>query len=112
MAHDLKNNLLDSFYYESFLPPLWQTLFHEGNRANHLLFPDDTSASSETEAAALTPEDEERLCAAVLAILTSNDVSKMREVVTELKGCQRSVLFRLYLRFLGRYREHFKRRLN
>ena len=109
MARDLKSNLLDSYNYESFLPPLWQTVFHEANRANHILFPETEGA---TTTVPLTPEDEERITDAVVAILSSHDVTNMREIITELKGFERQVLFRLYLRFIARYREHFKSRLN
>ena len=109
MARDLKNNLFDAFYYESFLPPLWQTVFHEANRANHILFPD---ADGTVAMPALTEADEERITEAVVDILTSHDVTRMRSIIGELKGYERQVLFRLYLRFLARYRAHFKSRLN
>jgi len=113
MANDTSLNLLDSFYYDFFIPPNWQAVFHEANRANHVLFDQSLAPELDQEQGVkLSTEDEDKIADAALSILSAYDVSAMRTIIKSLTETHQRFLFRVYLRLLAHYRERFKNNLN
>lgn len=72
------------------LPPLWNVLYDEALRGNHLLF-----EGMEREEAGSPDED---LGAIIVDLVSLNELSEMVEYINELSFEQKRNLFALYLR--------------
>ena len=114
----LENIILESNRIP-WLPPLWELLFQEGMRGNHLVFNKLDANEFKAEIENLGHIDlqkellsNEELEEVTLRLLCCSDLNAMVDVVEKQSQKTRKHLFVLYLRILEILKQKYKKGLN
>lgn len=98
------------------LPPLWQTIYYEAVRSNHIMFEQNDVRSFTAETAekmlSLNADERSNICDASMRILNASDLGSMREAIAELPYKQKKVLFAIYSNALLKFKEESKQNLH
>ena len=108
---------IQSEYESDFLPPLWQVIYHEGIRANHIMFSESEINAIENEFMAgivveLPVEQAERLEETASQVYLCSDLAAIRSLVSPLSLDQKKYLYLLYRRALGTWSAYIRNHLN
>lgn len=112
----LLENFLHAAYPETNLPPLWQVIYQEAVRGNHLLFKrsdvenfDNQLTFTDHGTDLHIPEEVEYL---VLNILSCPDLQSMVRLIDRQSDRIRRTLYELYRRVLWMWRHYVRGQLN
>jgi len=106
----------ESYTEEPFLPQLWQVIYQEAMRANHILFAKKDVRRFELEDRMTlnpTPDDElDILSGLMMKLLTLADLGSLRQFISGLPYQRRKGVYLVYRRFLESWRLFHKNSLN
>lgn len=94
------------------LPPLWQTLYHEGIRSNHLLFAKADLSRLVDSPSSWAPEDQNVVVQAVMSLWMAGDLKAMQSIVSDLNQSQMGLFYRLYQHALDFWSRRTRQSLN
>ena len=98
------------------LPPLWQVIYQEGIRGNHLIFSlnDIQKFESNKELKSMSIADlyDDHLEESILRLLCCTDVSGLIQTIESHSDAQKAKLYFLYLHALRVSRKYHKDSLN
>lgn len=111
-----ENFIQDSFYGgDSALPFLWQIIYHEATRANHMLFDrEDLEKFDSDQSGFGSPQEKggNELSTVMMDLLSCNEIDKIQNRIRALPYQERRQIFSVYLRFIERWRIQIKQSLN
>lgn len=111
MSKNLLEDLTTVFYPDVSLPPLWQVIYHEAMRGNHILF-NKERLTSNTEKSSEKHQNDESFIIIAMNILSLSNLSEMRSSLDQLPSYFYHSVFQIYLRLLESLRLHIKSQLN
>ena len=94
------------------LPPLWQTLYYEGIRSNHLLFAKADLSRLPDRPSSWNHEDQNVVVQAVLSLWMAGDLRAMQSIVSDLNHAQMGLFYRLYQHALEFWSRRTRQSLN
>ena len=108
---------IQSEYESEFLTPLWQVIYHEGIRANHIIFSDIEMLAIENDLMSgkmgeMSEESIEKIEEAASQVFLSPDLGAIRKVVITLNFDQKKYLYLLYRRALTTWSTYIRNNLN
>ena len=107
-----ENLIQEQYASNGIFPPIWQVIFQEGMRANHILFDPNDIKIFDTESAKeiKTPEkpEQKKIMDAALEILKASELNSMRSSISELNLSQRRTLYHLYRKRLSSWQSDMK----
>ncbi len=107
-----ENLIQEQYASNGIFPPIWQVIFQEGMRANHILFDPKDIKIFDTESAKeiKTPKKPEqtKIMDAALEILKASELNSMRSSISELNLSQRRTLYHLYRKRLSSWQSDMK----
>jgi len=117
MSKDITEGfILDSYYANDQapqLPLLWQILFQEGVRKNHILFSKEEVESFDFSSKEMITEDEKEILeSAASQLLQAPDFRTMKNTIAECSPRIKRNLFVIYQSFLESWGNFMKNSLN
>lgn len=112
-----EGSLQEDSHTKDLLPPFWQVIYHEGIRANHIIFaPDELSAiESDLMAGKLLPLTETQTTQVEeigSQLFLCTDLMTMRRAIAPLVFEQKKYLYLLYRRALTAWASYIRNNLN
>ncbi len=117
---DLKYDSFDRFYEEKVgaqLPPVWQIIYNEGIRSNHILFDQEDIERFESEelvyqSGELSKSDRKLLEDVIVKVAQADSLAQMRGLIAQLEFYSRAKIFNFYKHLLDIWSYWLKRSLN
>ncbi len=109
-------NLMEQNYPGMNLPPLWQVIYQESMRGNHLLFQKNDverydQATSDHEAW-LTEDLASNMEVVALKIIACSELAHMVKIIDSLEDKTRFNLYVMYRRVIWMWRNYIKNKMN
>jgi hypothetical protein len=110
----LENILQEGLYGDQSMPFLWQVIYHEAMRGNHMLFEGSDLGLFDQDRSHEAIANAEPDCTSefVYNLFACNDLATIQRRIRELPFRQKRRVHRVYLRFLERWRLQIKQSLN
>jgi hypothetical protein len=94
------------------LSPLWQVIYQEAYRANHLIFDKDDLQKFDHDQSKFPIGQSDALAKTMIELFSCNDLTSLREYVCDLPYRRRRYVYLVYLRYLDSWRFQFRQGLN
>lgn len=102
-------------YDEEFLPPLWQVIYQEGQRGNHIIFSTDDQLYFEANEApthSFSEEVQAEIAEASVSILEAADLDSIKKIVGKLPQKEKHAIFVIYKKMLQSLATYIKSNLH
>ncbi len=113
-----ENLIADSYHTQDLLPPLWQVIYQEAIRANHIIFhaEDVIRFNEETsrtyDSLTLDRPTPRHIRDSAYALFTAQSLADMRRIIASLDWPSRRMIFKIYLNLIMQLRKDIKAGLN
>lgn len=98
------------------LPPLWQVIYYEGARANHILFSKRDLEKLEKESSSkpikISEQESDIISSIAVNILKSDELKSIRLLIESLTYKQKRVLYFIYQNTLQNLQKRVRNQLN
>ncbi len=105
--------IFENFFVEQLgMPLLWQLIYQEAMRGNHLLFDREDLLRFESEASPILSADDQKTSDFVYSIFENHDLTSIQTQISQLSFGQKRRVHQVYRRFLDRWRFQLKQGMN
>ncbi len=111
-----ENLMQDSFFGDTnSVPFLWQVIYHEATRSNHLVFDREDIEKFDKDSSrfpSAEQQGQDRVSEVMMDLLSCNELDKIQNTIRALTYTERKQVFSIYMSFIDRWRYQIKQSLN